>query len=161
MNVPYFSCVLSVGCDCDTLLFLAGKAEKGLFLFLLQKMADRVQQLNEVFDQLDSDGDGALSKLEFVRLVVLQQHTKELDDIETLFALLDQDGDGKIGKHEFLDCFLQTGEKYTKGGGTESDDEYEFSDTEQELSQQQLQQFETFELVQVRPLVFWFMLTMC
>jgi len=57
------------------------------------------------FQLLDQDGDGTVSNLEYMRMMLLKTgkvRQEDLDEIQRSFARLDRDGSGNIDRHEML-----------------------------------------------------------
>lgn len=57
------------------------------------------------FQLLDQDGDGTVSNLEYMRMMLLKTgkvRQEDLDEIQRSFARLDRNGSGNIDRHEML-----------------------------------------------------------
>lgn len=57
------------------------------------------------FKLLDQDGDGSVSNIEYLRMMLLKTgkvREEELDEIQRSFERMDRDGSGTIDKHEML-----------------------------------------------------------
>ena len=60
---------------------------------------DKVVELKEMFDALDTDGSGTLERPELITL--LQKMGEPEERVEELFLEADKDGDGKVDFKEF------------------------------------------------------------
>jgi Ca2+-binding EF-hand superfamily protein len=60
-------------------------------------------ELEAMFDEVDVDGDGKLSKLEY--LSIMGQGDLKSADSATLFGLIDTDGDGSVSVQEVSNFF--------------------------------------------------------
>lgn len=73
---------------------------------LLGTMPDAVADTATVmFDAVDGNGDGAISRAEYRQLVEAWNGTAT--DTDTIFHLLDRDGDGHLDRAEFTDLWSQ------------------------------------------------------
>ena len=59
----------------------------------------------ELFDEIDTDGSGAIDYGEFVTAAVNKQAMLSSENIDMMFKLYDKDGDGEITATEFKDVF--------------------------------------------------------
>ena len=59
----------------------------------------------ELFDEIDTDGSGAIDYGEFVTAAVNKQAMLTNENINMMFKLYDKDGDGEISASEFKDVF--------------------------------------------------------
>ena len=62
---------------------------------------DTLDEVEELFDQADEDGDGQISLTEFRTLMVELDRRKLRGAIDAAFAAVDQDRNGRIGFAEF------------------------------------------------------------
>ena len=56
--------------------------------------------IGDMFDKIDSDGDGKISKIELE--TAFTQAGGSADQADKLFAALDKDGDGSVSKADFV-----------------------------------------------------------
>ena len=61
--------------------------------------------INELFDDIDTDGSGAIDYGEFVTAAVNKQSMLDNENIDMMFKLHDKDGNGQITVNEFKDVF--------------------------------------------------------
>ena len=76
----------------------------------LKKKPPTKNQLNKIFEQADTNGDGAISFDEFVDVITKLRKDKEAE-IRECFKIFDQDGNGTIDKQELYNIFLMTKEE--------------------------------------------------
>ena len=61
--------------------------------------------IQELFNEVDTDGSGAIDYGEFVTAAVNKQAILDNENINMMFKLHDKDGDGQITVNEFKDVF--------------------------------------------------------
>ena len=57
-------------------------------------------EVKEIFDRIDKDGDGSISFEEFARLMLDMDHATSHEDLRNRFDAIDQDRDGRVGFEE-------------------------------------------------------------
>jgi calmodulin len=62
---------------------------------------DTLDEVEELFDEADEDGDGQISVTEFRTLMVELDRRKLRDTIDAAFTKVDANRDGRIGFAEF------------------------------------------------------------
>jgi Ca2+-binding EF-hand superfamily protein len=67
---------------------------------------DTLDEVEELFDQADEDGDGQISLTEFRTLMVELDRRKLRGTIDAAFAKVDENHDGRIGFAEFRAWWL-------------------------------------------------------
>ena len=75
------------------------------------------EELKEMIDEVDLDGNGEIDFEEFVTLMEKQTNTVEETDEELVlraFKSFDKDHDGKITNHEFRYLLTQMGNKFSE-----------------------------------------------
>ena len=66
------------------------------------QIADAVQdEIDEMFDRIDEDGDRFISFDEFARLLIAMDHRKSPDSVRPTFDSIDGDRDGRVSFDEF------------------------------------------------------------
>lgn len=73
------------------------------------------QQLQEMFELYDADGNGAIDKAELAQLMATLGYDLTDEELSAMIAEVDADGDGDIDYEEFLAMFK--GMKAAPGGG--------------------------------------------
>lgn len=90
-----------------TLVNLVGAVTE--FFKVWSEGSNRARVTEEMFHQMDADGNGQLDRSEFLRLqlVLLRFATQDdLDHIDRQFSLIDASGDGSISVEEFRGYYL-------------------------------------------------------
>eukprot|EP01016_Furgasonia_blochmanni_P032966 TRINITY_DN3411_c0_g1_i5.p1 TRINITY_DN3411_c0_g1~~TRINITY_DN3411_c0_g1_i5.p1 ORF type:complete len:354 (+),score=123.19 TRINITY_DN3411_c0_g1_i5:493-1554(+) len=87
--------------------------KKTLLIYLAQQVPDKdVEVLKQIFVKLDKNGNGILSKTEFVQglneFIEATGNSLTLEKIEKLFVAIDMDKSGNIDYSEFLSCFIES-----------------------------------------------------
>ena len=59
--------------------------------------------IEEMFDRIDEDGDGSISFGEFASLMLEMDHAKSASALRIGFDAIDKDGDGRVSFAEFRD----------------------------------------------------------
>jgi Ca2+-binding EF-hand superfamily protein len=57
-------------------------------------------EVKEIFDRIDKDGDGSISFEEFARLMLDMDHARPHEELRSRFDVIDQDRDGRVSFEE-------------------------------------------------------------
>jgi Ca2+-binding EF-hand superfamily protein len=60
-----------------------------------------LDEIQEMFDRIDEDGDGSISFAEFTSLMLELDHQRTGAALRESFAAIDSDGDGRVSLGEF------------------------------------------------------------
>jgi Ca2+-binding EF-hand superfamily protein len=72
------------------------------------KIANAVQdEMDEMFDRIDDDGDRYISFEEFARLMIGMDHSKSPASVRPIFDTIDSDRDGRVSFDEFRTWILR------------------------------------------------------
>ena len=67
----------------------------------MERAADKLDEIEELFDQADGDGDGKISLTEFRTLMSRLASSLPPNSLDTSFGKVDGDRDGRISFAEF------------------------------------------------------------
>lgn len=73
----------------------------------MKHTADRIDEIEELFEQADEDGDGQISLTEFRTLMSGLVGGMSPTSLDTSFGKVDSDRDGRIGFAEFRAWWLR------------------------------------------------------
>lgn len=65
------------------------------------------EMVNELFDVFDEDGDGVISRREFVALVESLLHKREMGFSSNIFKKFDANQDNAISREELVDLIVE------------------------------------------------------
>ena len=60
-----------------------------------------LDEIQEMFDRIDENGDGSISFEEFTSLMLEMDHQRTGAALRECFAAIDSDGDGRVNLDEF------------------------------------------------------------
>ena len=73
----------------------------------MKSQRDQVDDIDELFDQSDEDGDGQISLTEFRGLMLTLDRNRRDDAVARGFLEIDTNRDGRIGFAEFRNWWLR------------------------------------------------------